>query len=288
MEDYCQTLKFISDLLPNIDAPIPDQTLVMYLLNGPNERFDNIINVIQHRDPFPSFPIARFMLEREDICLKKSTKSKPCATHADHASSSTALTVTSNSPTPATQPHHYQNFRGNRRTHENSFRGRNNNQQHPIYPGWASSTYCPSPYPNWQPQFGPLNNFPYPYPSRVILGSRPSSSSYHTANVIEHQFHPTTDFVEAFTTMMLLDPSVVNWFMDIGATIHLVSSPHMLHSVLNDNLIQLVIVGNGSTIPTTSSGNSFLKCISRPLHLNNILITPQIVKKSDIGSSLYN
>lgn len=66
--------------------------------------------------------------------------------------------------------------------------------------------------------------------------------------------------------------------MDIGATSHLASSPVMLHSVRNHDTTQSVIAGNGSKIPAIFLGNSFLQSGSRPLHLNNILITPQIVK----------
>ncbi|KFK41202.1 hypothetical protein AALP_AA2G098700 [Arabis alpina] len=109
VEDYCQKLKSLSDLLANIDAPVRDRTLVMYMLNGLNERFDNIINVIQHREPFPTFDIARSMLEREESRLKRSHKLKPAAAHSDHASSSTALTVTS-SPSKSGPPSYCPNY----------------------------------------------------------------------------------------------------------------------------------------------------------------------------------
>ena len=51
IQDYCQTLKSTADLLANLDAPVNDRTLVLYLLNGLNEKYDNIINVIKHKDP---------------------------------------------------------------------------------------------------------------------------------------------------------------------------------------------------------------------------------------------
>lgn len=52
---YCQKLKSPSDLLTNVDAPVSDRTLVIYMLNGLNEHFDNIINATKHREPSPSF-----------------------------------------------------------------------------------------------------------------------------------------------------------------------------------------------------------------------------------------
>lgn len=45
IRDYTQTLKSLTDLLFNLDSPINDRNLVMYMLNGLNEKFDNIINV---------------------------------------------------------------------------------------------------------------------------------------------------------------------------------------------------------------------------------------------------
>ncbi|KAJ4905131.1 Uncharacterized protein Rs2_19082 [Raphanus sativus] len=64
---------------------------VTYLLYGLNEKFDNIINVIQHRDPFLSFATAKSMLQMEETRLKRFNKSVP--KHSDHSSSSTVLTV---------------------------------------------------------------------------------------------------------------------------------------------------------------------------------------------------
>lgn len=52
----------------------------------------------------------------------------------------------------------------------------------------------------------------------------------------------------------------------------------MIHSNLNPNIKHSVIVGNGSTIPVTASGSSSIPSNSRLLSLNQVLVTPQIVK----------
>lgn len=62
IRDYAQTLKLLANLLTNLDSPINDHNLVMYMLNGLNEKFDNIINVIKH--PKQS------MLLDEESCLR--------------------------------------------------------------------------------------------------------------------------------------------------------------------------------------------------------------------------
>lgn len=66
--------------------------------------------------------------------------------------------------------------------------------------------------------------------------------------------------------------------MDSRATAHIASNPGILKSVFNLNNENSIIVGNGSTIPVYSSGSSLLPTNSRPLHLKNVLITPEIVK----------
>nr|GFC77100.1 ribonuclease H-like domain-containing protein [Tanacetum cinerariifolium] len=56
----------------------------------------------------------------------------------------------------------------------------------------------------------------------------------------------------AFNTTILQDPAFGNWNMDT--------------------------VGDGHFIPVTNSGHSVLSTSFRPLRLNNVLITPNIVK----------
>ncbi|XP_010412718.1 PREDICTED: uncharacterized protein LOC104699066 [Camelina sativa] len=77
IQEYCQKIKSLVDLLTNVEAPVNERHLVMYMLNGLNEKFDYIINVIKHKDPFPTFEIAKSMLELEESRLKKTNVSSP-------------------------------------------------------------------------------------------------------------------------------------------------------------------------------------------------------------------
>lgn len=145
VKDYCHSLKSISDLLFNVDAPVTERTLVMYMLNGLNERFDYIINVIKHQKPFPTFEEAKSMLEMEEGRLKK--PHKVSATHSDHASSSTALVASLPEPKPI-QPLQQQKF-NNYRSHRGNRRGRgrfnNNFQPRQPYMNWGNSPYLARP-----------------------------------------------------------------------------------------------------------------------------------------------
>lgn len=49
IQAYCQKLKSLADLLANVDAPVNEIHLVTYLLNGHNDKYDYIVNVIKHK-----------------------------------------------------------------------------------------------------------------------------------------------------------------------------------------------------------------------------------------------
>ncbi|GJZ20895.1 hypothetical protein Tco_0557934, partial [Tanacetum coccineum] len=66
--------------------------------------------------------------------------------------------------------------------------------------------------------------------------------------------------------------------MDTGATSHLNKSVHSLSNVFNSCMYTSVLVGDGHSIPVTHTAHSILSTPSRSLHLNNVLITPHIVK----------
>ncbi|GJV24270.1 ribonuclease H-like domain-containing protein [Tanacetum coccineum] len=66
--------------------------------------------------------------------------------------------------------------------------------------------------------------------------------------------------------------------MDTVASSHLNDSVHCLSDILNICIYPSVAVGDGYFIPVTNSGQSVLSTLFRPLCLNNVLITPNIVK----------
>ncbi|GKD52205.1 ribonuclease H-like domain-containing protein [Tanacetum coccineum] len=83
---------------------------------------------------------------------------------------------------------------------------------------------------------------------------------------------------QAFNTMTIQDPTDANWNMDTGASSHLNSSANNLSTVFNSCTYPSVFVGDGKSIPVTNMGHSTLSTPHRTLHLNNVLITPNIVK----------
>ncbi|GJZ74210.1 ribonuclease H-like domain-containing protein, partial [Tanacetum coccineum] len=84
-----------------------------------------------------------------------------------------------------------------------------------------------------------------------------------------------TSLPSAFSTMTLQDPT---WNMDTGATSHLNSNAHNLSTLFNTRLYPSIHVGDGNSIPVTNMGRSIIPSIHHPLHLNNVLVTPNIIK----------
>nr|GEV71838.1 ribonuclease H-like domain-containing protein [Tanacetum cinerariifolium] len=79
----------------------------------------------------------------------------------------------------------------------------------------------------------------------------------------------------AFSTMTVKDPS---WNMDTSASSHLTFHTRTLCNTLNKRLYPSVRVGDGTNILVTNTGHSILPILKRPLHLHNVLVTPNIIK----------
>ncbi|GJV29370.1 ribonuclease H-like domain-containing protein [Tanacetum coccineum] len=90
------------------------------------------------------------------------------------------------------------------------------------------------------------------------------------------QYRPqATTLPSVFSTMTLHDPT---WHMDTGASSHLNFYTSNLGTIFDKFLYPSVYVGNGNSIPVTNTGHNIIPFLHRPLHLNNILVTPNILK----------
>ncbi|GKA95165.1 ribonuclease H-like domain-containing protein [Tanacetum coccineum] len=85
-------------------------------------------------------------------------------------------------------------------------------------------------------------------------------------------------FPHAFTVRTLQDPSTGAWNMDTGSSSHLNNYVTSLSIMLNSCMYSSVSVGDDHSIPVTNTGHSILPTPSKYLRLNNVLITPHIVK----------
>ncbi|GJZ33693.1 ribonuclease H-like domain-containing protein [Tanacetum coccineum] len=87
-----------------------------------------------------------------------------------------------------------------------------------------------------------------------------------------------TNLPHAFSTETLRDLNNGAWNMDTSVSSHLNSSVTSLNTVFNTCMYPSISVGDGHSIPVTNTGHSILPTPTKSLHLNNVLITPHIVK----------
>ncbi|GJV07191.1 ribonuclease H-like domain-containing protein [Tanacetum coccineum] len=87
-----------------------------------------------------------------------------------------------------------------------------------------------------------------------------------------------TTLLHAFVVGTLHDPFSGAWNMDTGASSHHNDFVTNLSHVFNSCMYPSVSVGDDHSIPVTNTGHSILPTSVRPLHLNNVLITLNIVK----------
>lgn len=279
IHDYAQELKSISDLMTNVDAPVTERALVTHMLNGLTPKYDNIINVIMHRQPFPSFDDARSMLLLEEDRLQRGKKTS--LAQNDSSSSDKALVATVNTEKPQPQPHHQRQNRG--RGRHNRGRGKNYNPQYrPHYQQW-NAPFWTNGYNMWtQHQHMPWGQAPH-HSQQGLLGPRPPLHSHQNqVQAIQTASNQNnaqpTDIASAYNTMTLFDPSDNQWYMDSGATAHLTNSAGNLKCILNSNTGKTVTVANGKRIPILNSGSVSFPSSSRPLSLKYVLVTPSIIK----------
>ncbi|GKE83426.1 hypothetical protein Tco_1557168 [Tanacetum coccineum] len=98
---YCEELKMLSDQLTNVGAPVSNNCLVLQLIAGLNESYDNVASFIQQSDPFLPFYEAHSRL-----VLEETRKNKQAANAS--ISSRTALVATAPS-TMLNYKHHNNN-----------------------------------------------------------------------------------------------------------------------------------------------------------------------------------
>ncbi|GJU27104.1 ribonuclease H-like domain-containing protein [Tanacetum coccineum] len=201
VNEYCTKIWSMADRLKNLGCVVSDKNLVIYTVNGLDSKFATLVEIIRHRETFPSFENVRTML-----LLKESSFNDDSGSSTDFASSSSSPMVL---------------LAYNHRTTKPSY-------------------------------------------SQGILGAA-------------HALHPShaTSLSSAFSTMTLSDPT---WNMDTGATSHLNSHASNLSTIFNSRLYPSIHVGDGTSIPVTNTGHSIIPSLHHPLHLHNVLVTPNIIK----------
>jgi hypothetical protein len=135
-----------------------------------------------------------------------------------------------------------------------------------AFPGMPPSAYIGPPAPG----FG--------VPSFPLMPSQPSTFQQQQPPVPWTPMSSTGSWdqhalTNSFNTMTLTPPPTGEWYMDSGATSHMTFNPgNLLISRLPNSSAP-------SNIIIVLTGSTSIPAICRLLHLWNILVTPQLVKK---------
>ncbi|XP_023773215.1 uncharacterized protein LOC111921873 [Lactuca sativa] len=147
INECCQKMNDIADLLANINSPVSDKTLVTYMLNGLSPKFENISMLISHKDPLSSFLEACSTLVSKEFCVNRTHSSS--SIHYDHGSAPQIL-IANNIKSYSQYPQHNQSS-SNRQTGDSS------NNRHSQPPKPITARYPPAQL--WSPYFYPWNAY---------------------------------------------------------------------------------------------------------------------------------
>ncbi|KAI3768082.1 hypothetical protein L2E82_18514 [Cichorium intybus] len=272
--DYFSKIKTLADQLENLGSKVPDKNLVMYAVN----------------EPIPA-----------------------AASHRDHASSPTVLHASGNPPSAVAGNSDGNRQQGRRSDRRQSNQRRRQPNQQPRY-GWVYFAPPDGQFQQQQRPPGPASNsFSNWAPSSAgLLGPAPLQQSTQrmfspnvpaqahlaatvpsptpSAHLAATQTQPAqawqnfgdqaTTLPQFFNTFSLNDPGNDGWIMDTGATDHVHGNGGILKSVSNIHGPRFIYVGNGSKMPISMTGHTIFPISNpfRPLYLNNVLITPNIIK----------
>jgi hypothetical protein len=81
-------------------------------------------------------------------------------------------------------------------------------------------------------------------------------------------------------------PSAGDWYFDIGASAYMSSSPGILTDPRPLPTPASITVGNGAQLPVTHTAHAQIPTSSTPLHLNNVLVSPPLMKNLILLKSL--
>ncbi|KAM0888186.1 hypothetical protein ACQ4PT_028526 [Festuca glaucescens] len=251
IHEYCRRQKQLADALSDNDSPVTDRTLVLNTMRGLGPRFASAATVISMTDPLPTFLRARVMLLMEEM-----QQANAAATSA-----STALVAQARVPAPTCPGPGCRGAGpapdagpGKGKTVTKS-KGRTGGRQGG---GGTQTTRAPAPAGPWV-YFSPgAGQWRAPSGGQGILGPRPQA--YHATAPPVYQWStpststPTWDNSALITALNNLALQQGGWVMDSGASSHMTNDDDNLTRSSPLSTPHFVIVGDGTTIPISSSG----------------------------------
>lgn len=170
--------------------------------------------------------------------------------------------------------------------------------------GTTTTTTPPRPQgpsaASWSPGVNPWTGMvqawqmPFGVPSAGILGSRPGAPPHQAYYTSTPSFPPAppapiatpTDvwnhqaLLAALATANVPPsrPQTVEWYLDIGASSHMASNAGIVTNSQPLSRSPPIQVGNGAVLPVTHRAHTVIPTARSPLVLDNILVSPSLVK----------
>jgi len=115
-------------------------------------------------------------------------------------------------------------------------------------------------------------------PAPGVLGAWPSAPAPQ-AQVAGASNQLDPHLLATLNNISLHQPqSTGEWFFDTDASSHMSQGSGNMSSLTPNSSSTKIIVGNGTSLPITHTGSSSIKTSSTPLTLNNVLISPSLIK----------
>nr|GEV09944.1 ribonuclease H-like domain-containing protein [Tanacetum cinerariifolium] len=306
VNEYCTKIKSMTDRLKNLGCVVSDKNLMIYTVNGLDSESSftddsGATTTFESSSSSPTVLMTSTSSSTKGNTNKPSTISQIC----NHFNRGTCKFG------DRCKLIHDHRIRVGLSSSHNPNR-RNNSSLAGI---WNTSSSAPPHYrpanPQNQPR-PPTNYQPSPIayytsPSRTPYQAQPKVAHYQQpATSIHQQQQPTPQMVyqaqpqpvaqsqsgilgptpafyssqatslpSAFSTMSLQDPT---WNMDTCATSHLNYNARNLSTLLNKRLFSSIHVGDSNSVLITNTGHSIIPSYHLPIHLHNVLVTPNIIK----------
>ncbi|GJS26660.1 ribonuclease H-like domain-containing protein [Tanacetum coccineum] len=309
MESYFQKIDFIVNILTSLDARVNDEEVVHYALEGLPDTYNQVCVYMHWKDTFLDLKTVRSLLITEEMRLKSQALALPADSSSlmgtcrfgdlcryVHDVNAKPVTNTSGSTPRGRGTVDTTNTTNELLINPLAAPGLAgpNGSYHPFGPPGLYHSHGPTAGPMHPPGFhvsAQQTGNPYhelnplqAIPSQPMISlAQPSTATSpivtQPANIgsITLSGHATI-LPHAFNAKILQDPNSGAWNMYICASSHLNSSSTCLSDVFSTCLYLSVSVGDGHSIPITNMGHSVLPTSYGPFHLNNVLITPNIVK----------
>ncbi|GJT16471.1 ribonuclease H-like domain-containing protein [Tanacetum coccineum] len=296
MEAYFQKIESIVTILASLESHVNDEDVVHYALEGLPEKYNQVCGYMHYKDTFPNLKTARSCRFGSNCRYVHDENAKSTTSNTPRQSSNTTDALLAKILDKLV-------------LHESGPSRNNIPSTQNNTPVAYTATSIPTPYFVNQPApyLAPPPGFSYPVAQTHVAQQQSTQpqqisqpASHQPAHVFPaagtaHQAQPSippgfvtgpinnagqpTMLPQAFTAGTLHDPTTGAWNMDTGASSHLNNSVTSLSTIFNSCIYPSVSVGDGHSIPVTNSGHSILPTPFKSLHLNNVLITPHIVKK---------